>query len=1057
MARTLASKCPGTPVVSRALLVSPPVRPAVKWLLRLLAVALVGVLAFAAWQGYLRYERRQLRAADAQRAPVPRPTVTGAPAPALPEAAASCVAGLVLREGVPVANARVELSQAHWRRAATACPCAVAPLDCACPEGLQSLLDATGDGPGLVDVEKSTVSDDGGAFTFCHLDGDGPRLAWAYVDADGTASIPEEVTPGVVVKLEVLRRVTLSGVVEDRQREPIAGAKVLLTASPSTRTVATRTDAAGRFSLGAPAATWRLVVGAPGYATRDLEVTPRESPLRVTLTAPAALWVRALQDGAPVEGARVTTDTHLSADTDAEGWARFEGLAPDAWVPVTARKGRALGRAVAEVAEGQTTRAAVTLGPAAVVTGQVLDERDAPVEGAAVSIDADTVDTAKDGTFELPPRPPGAVTLAVRAKACAGRASRKLDLAGDVDVTLHLTCAASLAGTVVDAAAAPLGGVDVKALCGGEERTVTTRRDGTFALAPPPGRCRVEATRTGYRPLVTAARAPDTSLRLVLDAGASVSGVVVDPAGAPVPGAMVAVLPVLVEDLLTGRRELTHAQTDAQGRFVVSGLEPGRLQVLASARGVGVVRELLRLGPGEARGGLTLALVGPRRLDGVVRDEAGKPIAGAGVTVQPPAKRDEAIRDLLPNLLRGDFSFVVAIEAARARTDADGRFTLALAPGQAGHELLVEAEGFESHRRPLPEAGPVEVRLARPRTSRVSGRVLDERGAPVVAFSINRKAFFADDGRFQAPRTGAAIRVEADGFASRSVDCRGPDGKDVDVGDVTLAPAATLAVEARADDGALLDGVFVSVRQAGDASTCVTAQGRCRVGNLAAKKSALTARKDGYETQSQQVEVRVHQPVTVTVTLARAQGVVEGRALGADGRPTPGLVVRLVRFGAERRTVSDEAGAFRFEGLPRGDQAVELREEAGGGRVVRVKVDGGPVQADVGPAPGGAALEGTARGAAADAAGGFVVAVRGAAPDYRGEALLEPDAWLLLSDATHLAWTPARDGRFVLEGLPPGRWAVYLGGLRTVMDEAVKPLAVVDLGPGERRAVEWAP
>lgn len=1033
-------------------------RRSLKWFLRVLAAALVAVLGLAAWQGYLRYERRQLRAADAQRAPVPRPTVTGAPAPALPRAAASCVAGLVLQGGAPVANARVELSQAHWRRAATACPCAVAPLDCACPDGLQYLLGATGDGPGLVDVEQSTVSDDGGAFTFCHLDGDGPRLAWAFVAADGTASLPEELSPGAVVKLELLPRVTLSGVVEDRQREPIAGAKVLLTAQPSTRTVATRTDASGRFSLDAPAAPWRLVVGAPGYATRDLQVTPRDSPLRVTLTAPATLWVRALQDGAPVEGARVTADTHLSADTDAEGWARFEGLAPDTWVPLTARKGRALGRAVAEVAEGQTTRTAVTLGPAAVVTGQVLDEREAPVEGAKVSIDTDAVDTAKDGTFELPPRAPGAVTLAVRAEACAGRASRKLDLAGDVDVTLHLACAASLAGTVVDAAGAPLDGVDVKALCSGEERTVTTGRDGAFALAPAPGPCRVEASRKGYRPLATAARAPDTSLRLVLDAGASVAGVVVDAAGAPVAGARVAVAPVLLEDLLKGSKEPTSAQADAKGRFVISGLEPGRVQVLAAARGVGVVREPLRLEPGEVRGGLTLTLVGPRRLDGVVRDEAGRPVTGAEVSVQPPSS-DEALRDLLPDLLRGDFSFFVAMEAAQARTDPDGRFTLSLVPSQARHELLAQAEGFETERRPLPEAGPVDLRLARVRKKGgVSGRVLDERGAPVTAFSINRKAVFADDGRFQVPRTGAAIRVEADGFAAQPVDCHGPEGQDVDVGDVTLAPAAALAVEVRADDGAPLDGAFVSVRQAADASTCVTAQGRCRVGNLAAKRSALTVRREGYETKSQQVEVRRDQQLAVTVTLARAQGVVEGRALGADGRPTPGLLVRLVRFGAERRTVSDEAGAFRFEGLPRADQALELRDEAGGGRVVRVKVDGAPVQADLGPVPGGAALEGTWRGAGADhEASGFLVAVRGAAPEYRGEALLEPDAWLLLSDATHLAWTPVRDGRFTLEGLPPGRWAVYLGGLRTVMEEVVKPLAIVDLGPGERRAVPLGP
>jgi len=610
--------------------------------------------------------------------------------------------------------------------------------------------------PGLLPVARVTRSDEAGVFSVCGLDGAAPRRAWAETDDGAAASSAVQARPGDVHRLELVPLAPLMGVVETSARQPIAGASVTALTRAGTLPRRATTDAAGRFSVPAGADLERLVVGAPGYASRDLQVRADEQPHRVTLTAPARLELKALWDGAPVAGAAIVLERSRRAVTDAAGWARFEGLAPGASRRVSARKDRLVGAATVAVAEGATTRAAVTLVPGFVVTGSVVDERGRPREGSVVSAHDESVPVGPAGAFELPPLAPGTLTVEADAPDCHGRATQAIDLGADVDVALRLTCEATLAGVVLDAAGAPVADVTVSASCGSDNTSATTAADG-----------------------------------------------------------------------------------------------------------------------------------------------------------------------------------------------------------------------------------------------------------------------------------------------------------DVDVGDVALTPALALIVTVHDARGAPVDGATVSARQQQDSSGCSTAQGRRRLAELSAQKVGVTVRKSGFVTYTKVHELTGAE-TALDVTLEAAQGSLEGHALGADGRPTPGL---QVRYGYQHRAISGADGRFHFDGLAHADEALSVTDATGAGTALRVKVEQAPVSVDVGPAPGGAVIDGRVSGSGPINTGsGFVIAVLGAAPAYRGEELLEPgDALVFMDDVARVAWTPVRQGRFTLSGLPPGRWALYLGGLASAAEDAVRPRATLELSAGERRAVELSP
>jgi hypothetical protein len=209
------------------------------------------------------------------------------------------------------------------------------------------------------------------------------------------------------------------------------------------------------------------------------------------------------------------------------------------------------------------------------------------------------------------------------------------------------------------------------------------------------------------------------ALRFELSRGLSVSGVVRDArTREPVAGARLE-----SSALPRGAQEASFipdfgksvVESDARGRFRLTGLPPGPVYVSASARGYA---RLDVRAPGDGEELSIFLFHGGGSLSGVVLSPSGEPLAGASVVA----------------LTRGNESMVRWSWGPGTRTDSKGRFevlglgagtyrVLACHPG-AGFRILPEVRIGDT------EVSVDEVRL--PEGQRISGRLVDEEGEPLV-------------------------------------------------------------------------------------------------------------------------------------------------------------------------------------------------------------------------------------------------------------------------------------------------------------------------------------
>ena len=215
----------------------------------------------------------------------------------------------------------------------------------------------------------------------------------------------------------------------------------------------------------------------------------------------------------------------------------------------------------------------------------------------------------------------------------------------------------------------------------------------------------------------------------VLEPAGGIAGRVIDATGRPVPKALVAQLTEYRTRILGGWGE---TQTDDQGRFAITGLEPGVYNLLfeeaqgrpkATARAV----EGLRVQAGHNTAALMKVIEG-RPLSGIVIDQAtDQPVVGIQVGCYGPARPRSG----------------AAVDSRK--TDATGRFTFQVPPGEQ-HVYLMEgisssrlsrgtvdvpeegeiAPGAADQDKPVGQLAIIPIHDGKPRFDRVSPR----RGKP---------------------------------------------------------------------------------------------------------------------------------------------------------------------------------------------------------------------------------------------------------------------------------------------------------------------------------------
>ncbi len=361
-----------------------------------------------------------------------------------------------------------------------------------------------------------------------------------------------------------------------------------------------RTDEAGRFKIGCLGdGEYRVSVTVPeGYVPVEPKpVVAGATDVAIVLArgriaAPHVVDAR----GRPVAHAWVSAQSVVERDgersvergaiSDAAGVARLVGLVDGLrWRLEVRPPEDRLDLRYVQVEDWRPSDDAVVVTAALVVTGVVRDPRGRPVPGAHVTAaregnDQGSVKTRSDGTFSLGGLEEGEVVLRASLSGQeAGESPPVTAVAGAENVTLVLDVGVDLAVAIAGWPADENGVWGWLYVSGGRERAARVLSDGalTFRGVAASGSYSVyvRLEREGEPPRIVWGadlRAGGEPARLALTTGLAVTGTVKVPAGAGE-----------VSVSVGGEGFWANGTVDAEGKFTILALPPGKCRVYASA------------------------------------------------------------------------------------------------------------------------------------------------------------------------------------------------------------------------------------------------------------------------------------------------------------------------------------------------------------------------------------------------------------------------------------------------------------------------------------------
>jgi len=508
------------------------------------------------------------------------------------------------------------------------------------------------------------------------------------------------------------------GVVTRRDTSaPLGGVRVELTGAFGTQFQVT--DETGLYAFtGLDTGTYRVTASRAGFTNLTRSgISVREGAAReVNL----ALQVRTAdlatlqgnvrnENSRPVSGASVRLTDGVSVTdpvrTDSRGFYRFTRLLPGTYVAEFSATGfttEVSPQVTLNNGQRQTLDAILTsLGAAtSVLEGFITDGGGAAVRGARVTITAGPISNRSDvadanGFYRIEGLPAGRYTLAVSGAGFAnatqsvdaveGRTVRQ-DFAltdddasntGDISGRVTLAGGGAAVGVTLRVTAGPSTGQSATTDAQGEY-TLSGLPEGTYSLRITRAGSR-ERTETGVE--VTAGET--TTLNVALEGvvnGGTLEGTVRNTSGATLSG-------ILVE-VLRGVNSLGSVTTASTGRYTIPNLEPGGYTIqfsgadyrTAVSQGV-QIREGARTTL-DVR--LTRQTQRPGRIQGLVRDAAGRSVQNVDVELQGPTGLRTTRTDAT-----GGFEFAeltpgtgYSVRVSGAGLDADVRSGLSVSGGQ---------------------------------------------------------------------------------------------------------------------------------------------------------------------------------------------------------------------------------------------------------------------------------------------------------------------------------------------------------------------------------------
>ncbi|MEM7308993.1 MAG: carboxypeptidase regulatory-like domain-containing protein [Planctomycetota bacterium] len=614
---------------------------------------------------------------------------------------------------------------------------------------------------------RVTATDAAGEFSLAGLPAGVPLRLFAEPAGLAPAWLDATLAPGEARRVELVLAAgaTVRGRTVDGPGNAVADARVVL--APQARRGLDGSDvylprrraasaADGTFTLtGAPAGEVELNAACAGHASDRTELSLSEGEelgdVRLVLERGLELRGRVVwEDGAPAAGAQV------AAERPSGDWYGAQPAAPLA--VVTADEDGRFALAGLERRELQLRAwhtppgsdveyAAVEMprpGPetelvlraAPTLRGTAVDEAGEPVTAFELMLlDADERPVLwrafedEAGRFSLAVLEAGRYRVEAAAAGFAPADTPVVSVPDDLDapLTLVLKRSASVAGVVLTPSGDPAAGAEVRRAPGesfdvlrlGALRVPEVRTfadaEGRFELAElAPGGIRLVARAEGYAPsealaLALPAGGALEDVVLALRRGATLTGEVLDEAGAPAPGRP-------VQMMQTGVAELRELLTDELGRFRAEHLTPGTWQVV-TVRG-----DELEPDPAEAVGRMLLEVV--ELADGesahvVLGAPPAAPVLVRGrVTVE-----DEGVEARMTWVPDGSPRGIVGFKMATS--DDEGRFEVQLdepGPYLVTVERSEPAMSLFREHVAVPAVATHELDLAIP-AGRIAGRV----------------------------------------------------------------------------------------------------------------------------------------------------------------------------------------------------------------------------------------------------------------------------------------------------------------------------------------------
>jgi protocatechuate 3,4-dioxygenase beta subunit len=357
--------------------------------------------------------------------------------------------------------------------------------------------------------------------------------------------------------------------------------------------------------------------------------------------------------------------------------------------------------------------------------GEVVDADDRPVAGATVLLGSNpprTTTTEQDGGFAFDALVARPYTLIARAKqGIAGPVTARLSDKSD-PVILHLRAAAKVTVTVVGIDGKPVDNATVE-LRGTDYQQQVAKSGATTFSSVVPGGYQVAAWADGLARSLTWLQvgAGDNSARLMLVAGAPVSGRVVDDKGAGVAGARVTFHGASdwsqqADDRYDG------VESGKDGSFKFAALPSGSFRFAASHPDLAPGQtSMVTLDGKHETSGVTIQLSAGAKVSGTVVDTQGHPVAGARVRIGRASRRG-----------------MIFEPPRQAYSDGAGHFEI---KGLPRHELsavaMHETGSSKTEDVDATNGDVTNVRLVIDVTGTIAGIVVDPNGAPLEGVQVS--------------------------------------------------------------------------------------------------------------------------------------------------------------------------------------------------------------------------------------------------------------------------------------------------------------------------------